>query len=568
MSDQNSPSGAQTQKSRSSLATPASHWDDERPWTEITCVHCGKKELSDGTTEGMCRECRTAWWRGKGKICCKDCGNEADKRFKKYCRRCASAIINKIKDDIDELESPGFDLGHHDVGNRDRLVTRHGNKFRYSSALGWLVWHKSHWAMDETGRINEAAIDTAKSIASEVTKVKGKEKEDDQIRESIEKWCKASQMQGRLSAMVKETETHETIAVPVDRFDKDTNLFNCASGTMNLTTFELKPHDPDDLLTNCTTAAYAPDSPHLRWKRFVLEIMDGSQEMADFLQRAVGYTMTGLTSEHCLFILWGTGSNGKTTLIETLRHVFGTYSKATRFSTFVASKWGEGHVANNDIAELRGARFVSATEGEAGQKLAESTVKQLTGGDTITARFLYKEHFEFKPQFKLWLSSNHKPEISGTDEGIWRRIRLIPFNVHFEQDTTLQDTLLAEANGILSWAVEGLKQWRKHGLMEPEMVLNATTEYRAEEDVLMRFIHSERLELGGEYKCGARDLWGEYKKWCKDNHLPDLSEWKFSDAMKEHGYTKLPRSKHGVQYPGLRIINQFREATIGDTDAL
>jgi putative DNA primase/helicase len=186
---------------------------------------------------------------------------------------------------------------------------------------------------------------------------------------------------------------------------------------------------------------------------------------------------------------------------------------------------------------------------------------RVTGGDTVSARFLYKEHFQYKPQFKLWLSTNHKPEIVGTDEGIWRRIRLVPFNVHFEQDITLQDILLTEADGIMSWAVEGLKQWRLHGLMEPEAVLNATTEYRADEDTLIRFLHSERLELGKEHKCG-RDLWQQHKNWSRDNHEPELSEWKFSDAMKEHGYAKLPRSKQGVQYQGVRKAHQPVEATI------
>jgi putative DNA primase/helicase len=316
----------------------ASHWDDERPWTEITCNQCGKKELSSGDTGGMCYQCRKKWWQGQGKICCNDCGNEAVPKLKGYCQRCAVARISRAKDAVEGMESVPFDLGHHDVGNRDRLVVRHGDKFRYTSELGWLVWDDTHWSEDGLGRIHEAAIDTAKSIADEVVKVKGKSKEDEKKRESIEKWCKASQMRDRLSAMVQKAETHPAIAISIEAFDKDINLFNCASGTMNLTTFELMPHNPADLLTNYTPVTYNPNAPCERWKRFILEIMDGNQEMADFLQRAVGYTLTGMTVEHCMFILWGDGSNGKSTFLETLRYVMETYGKPARFSTFVARK--------------------------------------------------------------------------------------------------------------------------------------------------------------------------------------------------------------------------------------
>jgi putative DNA primase/helicase len=541
---------------------PQTDWD-ERPLTELTCVHCGIKEMNDGTTGGMCMVCRRKWYRGQGKICCDHCGDEANPKYHGCCDRCFLARVNRLKDAVEGTESPAFDLGHHDVGNRDRLVVRHGEKFRYTE-LGWLVWDKTHWSKDKLGRIHEAAIDTAKSIAAEVVKVRGNTKEDEEIRESIEKWCKASQMRDRLNAMVAKAESHDGIATSIETFDTDINVFNCASGTMDLTTFILKPHDPNDLLTNYTPVAYVPNALCERWKRFILEIMDGNQEMADFLQRAVGYTLTGLTVEHVMFILWGSGSNGKSTFIETLRYVLGIYSKSARFSTFVASKWGESKAANNDVAAMRGKRFVSAAEGEAGAKFAEAVVKESTGGDTISARFLYKEYFDYKPQFKLWLSTQHKPEIVGVDDGIWRRIRLVPFNVKFEKDITLSGTLLAEAEGILAWAVEGLKQWRLHGLMEPETVINATTEYRAEEDTLMRFIQSDRLELDKAHRCGARELWQEYKKWCKDNHIDDLSEWKFSDAMKMHGYTKLPRSNKGIQYAGIRIANQCTEDTMQD----
>lgn len=490
-------------------------------------------------------------------IPCKKCGKPSTRLFPGHCDECALAMLVRLQDELKGLPTAAIDLGHNDLGNMERLIMRYGDKFRFTRAMGWLYWAGTHWALDETGKINEASYETAERIKGETIFVKGTTTEDEKIRESIRKWCNASKASAKLKAMVNLAESDSKVSVLVGSFDNDTNLFNCASGTLDLRTFELRPHNQDDLLTNCSPVAYAPDAPCPRWERFVLEIMDGSREMADFLQRAVGYSMTGLTIEQCLFILWGNGSNGKSTFIEVLRHILGTYSKASDFHTFVAKKWGVQSGPNSDIAKLRGARFVSATEGEQGQKLAESLIKQLTGGDTISACFKFKEPFEFKPQLKLWLSTQHKPEIAGTDEGIWRRIRLVPFNVHFEQDTTLQDILLAEAPGILRWAVEGLKQWRQHGLMEPQAVVDATTGYRAEEDVMLRFIQSDYLEIGGEHKCGAHELYETYKKWAHNNHEEELSERKFSDSMKAHGYKKLPRTTKGIQYAGIRIANQF-----------
>ena len=487
---------------------------------------------------------------------CKKCGKPSTTVFPGYCVECALAIVTRKHDELNGLEVPNMDAGHNDLGNMERLVLRFGDKFRFTRATGWLYWTGTHWAGDETGRINEASYETAERILREIELVKGSSKEDEAVRESIRKWCKASKMQSKLRAMVSLAESDSTISVCVNAFDKDTDLFNCDSGTMNFSTLEFTPHNPNDLLTNYSPVSYIPNAVCPRWERFILEIMDGSREMADFLQRAVGYSMTGLTVEQCLFILWGNGSNGKSTFIEVLRYLFGTYSKASDFHTFVAKKWGVQSGPNSDIAKLRGARFVSATEGEQGQKLAESLIKQLTGGDTISACFKFKEPFEFKPQLKLWLSTQHKPEIVGTDEGIWRRIRLIPFNVHFAQDTTLQDILLAEAPGILRWAIKGFGQWRKHGLMEPQAVVDATTGYRAEEDVMLRFIQSDYLEIGGEHKCGAHDLYETYKKWAHNNHEEELSERKFSDSMKAHGYKKLPRTTKGIQYAGMRIANQ------------
>jgi putative DNA primase/helicase len=253
-----------------------------------------------------------------------------------------------------------------------------------------------------------------------------------------------------------------------------------------------------------------------------------------------------------MFLLWGNGANGKTTMLEAISHVMGEYAKASEFTTFIAKKDAKTG-ATPELAMLRGARFVSATEGEKQHKLAESLVKQLTGGDTISARHLFCEYFQFQPQFKLWLGTNHKPEILGTDDGIWRRICLIPFTVSFAKkpDLRLKEKLKREAPGILAWMVRGLVEWREHGLGEPEEVKAATAQYRADEDLITRFMGEEAVAGEGE-KVAARDVYARYKDWAKDNHEGEMSERKFADAMKEHGHVKV-RSKAGVFYRGFKL---------------
>jgi putative DNA primase/helicase len=368
-------------------------------------------------------------------------------------------------------------------------------------------------------------------------------------KEAIVRWSKQSEGKARLDAMVSLAQSDSNIACRLEDFDANLSLFNCANGTIDLRDgTQRRPLDRADLLTNISPAAYDPEAECLRWIRFILEIMSGDQQMADFLQRAVGYSLTGETSEQCMFILWGVGLNGKTTLIETLRYVLGSYARTADFPTFMAKRFGPQSGPSSDIAKLRGARFVSATEGEEGQKLAESVIKQITGGDTITACFKFKEHFEFRPQLKLWLSTNHKPQIVGTDEGIWRRIRLIDFNERFAKDDTLADCLKSEAPGILNWALEGLRQWRQFGLMEPQRLLNTTTEYRADEDTICRFVNDE-CEIAKGEETPSRRLYDAYKAWARDNHEIEMSERKFADSMKDHGYIKRKKPA-GIFYSG------------------
>jgi putative DNA primase/helicase len=265
--------------------------------------------------------------------------------------------------------------------------------------------------------------------------------------------------------------------------------------------------------------------------------MDNDAARSRFLARAVGYSLTGLTIEQVFFLCHGVGSNGKTTFLEVLRHVLGDYAQTADFNSFLISK---GQAIRNDLAKLQGARFVSATESEAGKRMAESVVKQLTGGDTICARFLYGEHFEFRPHFKLWLATNHKPHIVGTDEAIWRRIRLIPFTITIPKeqcDRGLAGKLKQEASGILNWGLTGLRDWQQRGLSEPEVVLAATAEYRESQDALGHFV-ATKCAVGPNCEERAGELYRAYKESTEASGEFRMSDRDFSSALVDRGFTK------------------------------
>jgi putative DNA primase/helicase len=271
------------------------------------------------------------------------------------------------------------------------------------------------------------------------------------------------------------------------------------------------------------------------------------------MQRAVGYTLTGQTSEESLFLLYGLGANGKSTLLTVLRKVMGDYATVTPFSTFVEKKNDTG--IPNDLAALKGARLVMASETKRSAPLAEAIIKQVTGRDPITARFLFGEYFTFVPEFKLWIATNHKPRIIGTDNGIWRRVKLIPFDVQIpdaEQDHHLDKKLEAELSGILNWALEGLRDWAANGLGVPPSVKEATEEFRANEDVLGHFIGAECV-VGEKAKVKSSELYGKYKDWAAGaGEKYRLTQKDFSIAMTERGW-QVRHTRGGNLWAGIGL---------------
>jgi putative DNA primase/helicase len=336
-----------------------------------------------------------------------------------------------------------------------------------------------------------------------------------------------------------------------DNLDADPWLLNVQNGTLDLRTGKLRKHRREDLMTKLAPVAYEAQAAAPTWEVFLHRIFGGDADLIRFVQKAVGYSLTGSTQEQCLFILYGTGANGKSTFLNVVSTMLGKYASHTPTETLLVNR-SDG--VRNDLARLQGARFVTAVEAEGGRRLAEAQVKQLTGGDKVTARYLYQEHFEFYPTFKIWLAVNHKPTIQGTDHAIWRRIRLIPFTVTIpepERDKRLMEKLLAELPGILRWAVKGGLAWQQEGLEPPLAVKEATGRYRAEMDTVAQFI-LERCITGPDEQVSTGDLYAEYAGWCAQVGEQALSPKAFAGVLREQGFTP-SRTKKERLWRGLAL---------------
>jgi len=441
----------------------------------------------------------------------------------------------------------GFGLS--DLGNSRRLVYRHGADLRFCDDWKrWLVWDGKRWANDRTGEVKRRAKDTVASIYAEAAQTPP----DD--RKALGKWAFTSEAGIRRREMIKSAESEPGIPVLPEDLDAHPWLLTIENGTLDLQTGDLLPHQQQDLITKLAPVVYNPDAKCPLWEAFLTRIMGDDMDLIGFLQRGMGYSLTGIINEKALFILYGKGDNGKTTFLEVNRALTGDYALRTPTQTLMAKKH-DG--VPNDIARLKGARFVSASESEEGRRLSESLIKDLTGGDTMSARFMRAEWFDFVPECKIWLATNHKPEIKGTDEAIWNRIKLVPFEVMIpkeEQDKELIEKLKAELPGILAWAVRGCLDWQRTGLNEPEKVKAATKEYQDEMDELGRFINECCVE-NNVAQVHKGKLYNAYQKWGGD-----LSKNKFGRAMTERGFPGRERDTRGDHiWKGIGLLDNEEE---------
>lgn len=438
------------------------------------------------------------------------------------------------------LARPDLTFHTSDTGNGARFAQRMREVVRHCTGEGrWYVWDGSRWAPDVVNYALQLTQEVVKDLYVEAADLGG----DDGVR--LESWARQSEALGKRRAMLESASAEPGIAITPDELDADPWLLVVRNGTLDLRTGLLRQSEPTDLNTRRAEVVFDPAADCPTWLKHIEFVTHGDAGLARWLRRAVGYTLTGLTDEQKLFFLWGNGANGKSTFVDVVAHVLGSY--ATQADGNLLAGAGDHPT---QLAGLRGARLVVADETEQGRKLREQRVKAITGGKRIRARFMRQDYFEFTPRFKLWITGNHKPEIAGTDHGIWRRLKLVPFTSTLTDDTRIMgfdDVLLGEASGILNWALEGLADWRVvgeegrgGGLGEVEVVQRATREYRDEEDTIGLWL-AEVAELGVVDAVTENvRLYDSYRMWC---HLNGVTEVKSNIVLgRELGSRGLSRA--------------------------
>lgn len=433
-----------------------------------------------------------------------------------------------------------------DTGNADRFTDIFKDRVLYSyTNKGWYIYDGKRWLFDTLGRINdyfEQSIEVMKKqgMTTNIPMLENETSEDYQkrlkaIRTAYEKHLTYSRSNRGTVAGVKQS-MHKN-SVDISEFDGNDMLINLENSVYDMVSGINIPHDATLKFTKKANVSYDESKKCPRWEQFLREIFNDDKDLIKWIQKALGYSLTGKTSEQVMFILNGNGRNGKSVFLDVVSHIFGDYRTNIQPDSLMV-KNSQG--ANSDIARLKGARFVTTIESNDGMRFNEGLVKQLTGGDTVTARFLHANEFEFTPKFKVWMATNHRPIIRGTDKGIWRRIRLIPFEREFteeEVDLDLTSKLLAENDGILQWMLKGLEMWQKERLGMCEKILMANKEYRQEMDVVSTFIEEcVNNSLGKEVK--ASELYQHYKNYCLQNGFFVLTSTKFGRELDNKGYIK------------------------------
>jgi P4 family phage/plasmid primase-like protien len=418
-----------------------------------------------------------------------------------------------------------------ETGNAERFRDRYGAQARFCHVWGsWLPYDGRHWKRDDTGAVRSWAKETVRSILAEAAGI-----EDDEERKKTAKWARDSEKASTRAALLINAQVEPGIPILPEQMDADPLLFNIQNGTVDLRTGQLRLHDPLNYITKLAPVYFDPEATCPTFLAFLERVLPDPDVRA-FVRRAIGYSLTGEMCEQCLFFLYGGGANGKSTLLGVLQALMGDYARQAAPELLV-SRGGDRHPT--ELADLFGARMVASIEVDEGKRLAETLVKQMTGGDKMKARFMRADFFEWTPTHKLFLAANHRPEIRGTDYAIWRRIHMVPFTVTIpkaERDGRLPAKLLAELPGILNWAIAGCLDWQRNGLGVPQAVRDATEEYRAEQDILADFL-AERCVIDPQTWAAASDLYRAYSEWCDAGGTKPLSGTAFGTRLAERGHT-------------------------------
>ncbi len=474
------------------------------------------------------------------------------KHEEEYAEFDVSFTVGAVADDVEEKPKKKFRLN--ELGNAERIAYEYGHIIRYVSGSDhWYIWDGKRWHIDSKKQIERIANKVLREL----------EKSDDEMES---KWARSCGKRNIRMNSIKDLMP----LVPAEReeFDRHKFLLNVENGIINLKDAKLQQHDRDFKLSKITNVIFDEKAECPTWINFLKQIFKNDAELIDYMQRLVGYSLTGDISEQGMYFLVGGGSNGKSTFINIIKNLMGDYGAQTNSNTFIKKK-SDG--ANNDIARLANARFVSAVESEEGEKLQESLVKTITGGEPILARFLRQEFFEFIPEFKVFFTTNHKPIIGGVDEGIWRRVKIIPFTLNLkphERDKKLEEKLSLEMSGILNWALEGCIKWQQSGIKEPKVVMDATGNYKAEMDILAPFL--DEMCYTDEPKneairIEAKELYNIYDRWCSQSGERQIGNRSFYRMLETKGFGKTKGAGNKTFLTGI-TLNERKPVTKGVTE--
>lgn len=418
-----------------------------------------------------------------------------------------------------------------DQGNAELFCSQHAGIARFNHAeRRWLIWDGRRWKSSQGAEVVTLAVSSIKSLFNEAQDCSDRNKAQD-----LSAWASKSLADYKIRGMLNLAQA--IVPIATEQLDTHKMLLNVGNGVVDLTSGQLLAHDPELYLSKIAPVEYGPNAECPLWLGFLGTITDGSKEMVRYLQKVVGYSLTGRTDEQCMFILYGDGCNGKTTFITTLLTMLGSYGINTPTETLMVQN-RDG--IRNDIMRLKGMRFVAASEGKRHQALDESMIKQITGGDKVSARALYKEYEDFEPEGKVFFATNYKPEVKGADHGIWRRLRPVPFLVRIsekDKDPKLPSKLLAETSGILRWAVEGCLLWQREGLKSPQVVDEALRQYKSEQDVLSEFIESKCVSSPGS-KIRKSELHRHYQAYCAASGADFSTMNKLRKELIQRGFTE------------------------------
>jgi len=467
--------------------------------------------------------------------------------------------------DVKDAQEALAIAGLNEVGNGRRLAIRFGEQLRFTQAGGWLVYDGRRWARDSLGtavRMSKATLEECLQLAEDLpfwSRLETSRDHPGLTRTAFEKHIASSFTRGKIESLLFLASSEPQIAARAEDFDQEGWLLNCKNGVVNLIDGTLRPADPELNITQLVPHEYDPKATCPRWEQFLDEITCGDNDLRDYLHRAIGYTLTGETSEEKLFFMYGGGANGKSKFISALRHVFGDYGTSLSFEALLKSR---NTTPEQGFAHLPGKRFATAAEGGDGRAWNQEAMKAITGRDVLRAKHLYHDQFEFRPICKLWLASNGQPRVEDYGEAMWRRLAIIPFLAHFEgakMDEDLEQKLEAEAVGILAWAVRGSMRWYRERLrVVPQIMKDALAEYKDDNDIIGRWI-AECCILDPNATCTAKSLYASFRDFAKANNEREMTQTAFGGSLSKwkNGRLKRSRTNTGIQWRGIMTKTQL-----------